>query len=81
MKFGVHTGNSPGLGRSFMKGPRFFVKPSQQNCCEKCIYGTGTHSATLCGLSKTQQRAHDRRLALTVKAQQADKRDKRPPQQ
>lgn len=37
-------GRSPGLGRSFIKGPRFFVKPSQQNCCEKCVYGTGEHS-------------------------------------
>lgn len=33
-----------GLGRSFMKGPRFFVKPSQQNCCEQCVYGSGKHT-------------------------------------
>jgi len=32
------------LGRSFIKGPRFFVKPSLQKCCEKCVYGTGKHS-------------------------------------
>jgi hypothetical protein len=38
---------SKGLGRSFMKGPRFFVKPSQQNCCEKCVYGSGKHSCAI----------------------------------
>jgi hypothetical protein len=37
-------GRSQGLGRSFIKGPRFFVKPSSQNCCEKCVYGTGEHA-------------------------------------
>lgn len=42
---GFHSGRTPGLGRSFMKGPRFFVKPSNQKCCEKCVYGTGKHSA------------------------------------
>lgn len=31
------------LGRSFMKGPRFFVKPSKQRCCEACVYGSGKH--------------------------------------
>lgn len=40
-------GRTPGLGRSFIKGPRFFVKPSMQNCCEKCVWGSGEHS---CGL-------------------------------
>lgn len=45
MSFGVHSGRQPGLGRSFYKGPRFFVKPSNQNCCEKCVYGSGEHSA------------------------------------
>ena len=34
---------SHGLGRSFIKGPRFFVKPSHQNCCERCVWGTGEH--------------------------------------
>lgn len=45
MKYGITDDRTKGLGRSFIKGPRFFVKPSQQNCCEKCVYGTGKHSA------------------------------------
>ena len=64
MRYGFHGGTTPnGLGRSFMKGPRFFVKPSHQRCCEKCVYGTGSHSMT----------------CVAVKAEKAHQGDKEPP--
>jgi hypothetical protein len=59
MKYGVTDSRLPGLGRSFMKGPRFFVRPSQQNCCEKCVYGTGKHSKA-CERAKEPEPGSDR---------------------
>ena len=45
MKYGVTDDRMKGLGRSFIKGPRFFLKPSaQKNCCEKCVFGSGEHA-------------------------------------
>ena len=32
------------VGRSYIRGPRFAVKPSQMKACEKCVYGTGHHA-------------------------------------
>lgn len=32
------------VGRSYIRGPRFAVKPSQMKACEKCVYGTGEHA-------------------------------------
>lgn len=51
---------SHGLGRSFIKGPRFFVKPSHQNCCERCVWGTGEHSPD-CILPKPERRSKPER--------------------
>lgn len=45
MKYGITDDRTKGLGRSFIKGPRLFLKPSaQKNCCEKCVWGTGKHA-------------------------------------
>jgi hypothetical protein len=32
-----------GLGKSFIKGPRF-AYPQKQTACERCVWGTGEHS-------------------------------------
>lgn len=56
MKYGITDDRMKGLGRSFIKGPRFFLKPSaQKNCCEKCVFGTGEH-AKFCATSERESR-------------------------
>lgn len=52
---GVHSGTGPKLARSFIKGPRFFVRPSKQTGCEKCVYGSGKHSADCVTLRKPKR--------------------------
>ena len=32
------------VARSYIRGPRFAVKPCKMKACEKCVYGTGEHA-------------------------------------